>query len=128
MNLIAGVAREELQSHERQILRRAAVNGKEDVSDLQSGGGCGGVRLDVGNDHAVSAWEFEGGGERRRDGLNADTDFGFVQMAKAAELMVGHVDDAGGNGEAQAFVAAGLRKNEGVDAYDFAVDVDQRAA
>jgi hypothetical protein len=45
-----------------------------------------------------------------------------------AQAVVNEIDDARRNGEAQAFTASALRKNEGVDPEHGAVHIDQRAS
>ena len=51
-----------------------------------------------------------------------------MDVAKFQKLRIGGSDDTGGNGEAETLIASRRREDEGVDADEFAVDVDERAA
>src|SRR5208282_2405750 len=60
--------------------------------------------------------------------LNPGADFNAMNVPVLAQAVVDEIDDARGNGEAQAFTASALRKNEGVDPEDRAIHIDQRAS
>ena len=67
-------------------------------------------------------------GQSRRDLLRARANFDLMHVSVLAQAVVDEIDHARGNGEAQAFAASALRKNESVDAENRAVHIDQRAS
>lgn len=127
-DLVGGVAQEELVVDGRKIVDGLAVDGDKDVADHESSSFGGPAGLNIGDDDAVIARQSEAGGHRGSDGLDANADFLATKMTKLLELAKDGADGGAGNSEAEAFVAAGLRKDEGVHADDFAVHVDERAA
>ena len=104
------------------------VGGENDVLNLQAGGGGGAVGLDVGDDDSPVLRELEAIGQRGGDFLGDGADLDAMNVAVLAQAVVDEIDDAGGDGESEAFAAAALRKDESIDADDGAVHIDQRAA
>lgn len=110
------------------VFHRFAVEGEDEVAGDEAGFGAGAFVLDVGDDDAPFAGELPGGGEGGGDGLGDDADFAADDAAAVDKLVDDVGDDVGGDGEAEAFTAAGLGEDEGIDADDAAFGVDEGAA
>src|ERR1700677_3476297 len=82
------------------------VGGEDDILHLQASSGGGTVGLDVGDNHAPVLRELESIGECGGDFLRGSADLDAVHVAVFAQAVVDEIDDAGGDGEAQAFAAA----------------------
>ncbi len=72
--------------------------------------------------------QVEEAGVLRRDVVHGDAEIAVVYGAGADDLVGGGLDDLGGDGEARACEGAAAGDDEGVDADQFAMRVDQRAA
>ena len=105
-----------------------SIDGKEEVADLEAGAVGGAIGFDVGDDGAGGNGEREGGDEGGVKVLEDDADFAAVDVAFGAELLDDIANEGGGDGEAEAFVAAGLRKDERIDADEAAFGIDEGAA
>ena len=97
-------------------------------SDFQAGLRGGAFGENVGDDDADVGREAERLREIGRERLHIGTDGAAADASVFANLLVSVAHDAAGDGEADAFVAAGLCVDEGVDADDVAVGVYKRAA
>ena len=82
----------------------------------------------VGDDYTDVSRQAERLREIEREGLHVGADGAPADASVFSNLLVGVANDAAGDGEADTFVAAGFRVDEGVDADDVAVGVDERAA
>ena len=106
----------------------ALVGHEDDILNLQAGGGGGAVRLDVGDDDSPVLGELEAFGQRGGNFLSHCADLHAMDVAVLAQAVIDEIHDAGGYGEAQAFTATALRKNECVDAENRSIHIDQRSA
>ena len=110
------------------ILDGSAIDGDDDVAGLDAGLVCRATGLDLLDQYAVleSVDAVDGAGEA---GAERDADRAARHLvAGADEVVVDRDDGIRGHGESDALVAGGLRIDGGVDADDFAVHVEQRAA
>lgn len=105
-----------------------AVEGEDNVFGFEAGGSGGTVSGDVCEDGTPIAGKFERLGEGGRDGLGNDANLAAPDPAEFADLFVDGADDVGGGGETDAFVAAALGEDEGVNANEAAFGVDKRSA
>jgi len=91
---------------------------------VHSGGHCGAIGHNVGNNHAVTSRKIHGRGEHGRNRLHANSNLRPMNVAKFPNLLIGDIDHATGNGKPDSFVSTGLRQYKSVDADYFAIDVD----
>ena len=117
--------------HARQILRLLdvlAVEFYHHVARLDAGGLCGTLLLDTGDQRAARGLDAETFGDFVGDLLDADPEPAAAKLAELAQR-IHHADHGlGGHREADADRAAGRRDDQRVDAYDLAVEIEQRAA
>src|ERR1700691_5229306 len=106
----------------------AVVGSKNDVLNLQAGGGGGAVGLNVGDDDSPVLRELESVGQRGRDFLGHGADFDAMHVAILAQALVDEIHDPRGDGEAQAFTATTLGKNECIEAEDRSIHIDEGSA
>ena len=106
----------------------AAVDGGDDVASLEAGLVCRAAADDLLHEHAVleAVDAVDGAGKAL---VEADSDGPAGDLVAGADEVVIDLDDGvGRHGEADALVAGRLGVDGGVDADDFAVHVEQRAA
>src|SRR5580698_1213724 len=110
------------------VLHGAAIDGGDDVAGLESGLVGRAAMHNLLDQHACleAVNAIDGPGEPLVE-ANADGSAGDL-VAGADEVVVDLDDGVGRHGEADALVAVGLRVDGGVDAYDFAVHVQERSA
>jgi len=105
-----------------------AVEREDDVLGFEARGSGGTVVGDVGDDGSPVARQLERFGQGGRDGLGNDADLAASNPTEFANLFIHGADDVGRGGEADAFVATALGQDEGVDANEVAVGVDEGSA
>ena len=125
---VAVIHQVEAESEEREIVDGKAVERDDDVFGLEAGVDGGAVGENVGDDDADVGRDAESLREIGSEGLDVGTDGAAADAAIFSDLLVGVANDAAGDGEADAFVAAGFCVDESVDADDVAVGVYERAA
>ena len=115
-------------------LERAAVNdllavhGLDDVALLQAGVSCGRVGCDLSDDGARGVLEVEELGVLGGYVVHRDAEVAVLHLAVCDELLRGGLCDLRRDGKAGAGEGAGVRDDEGVDADELAVGVDEGAA
>ena len=84
--------------------------------------------IDAGDERAARFFEAEAAGDVVIERLDRDADPAARDAAAAQQLLHDAVGGVGGNGEADADIAAGRREDGAVHADDVAVEVERRAA
>ena len=98
------------QVGERRVRRhRLAGDADDDVALLDAGAGGRAARGDRADQLAAIAVDAERGGDALVDVLHADADIAALDALAAAQLLDHRRDLLGGNGEADADIAAGRR-------------------
>jgi hypothetical protein len=105
-----------------------AVELGDDVSAFKAGVRGGGVGCDLGDDGPGGVLEVEEVGVFRGDVVNADAEVAVVDAAGLDDLLRDGVGDLSGDGEAGAGEGAAVGDDEGVDADEFTVGVDEGSA
>src|ERR1700727_1976309 len=90
------------------------VGGENNISNLESRGSGGAVRLDVGDNNSKVLREVQAVRQCGRDFLRHGADFDAMNVAVFPQAMVDEVDDARRNREPQTFAAASSRKDKSI--------------
>ena len=104
------------------------VDRGDDVAGLDAGVIGGRARHHPGHQRAARFGDAEFLGDVRRDGIDIDAEDAALDLAVLDQLVHDALDHVDRNGEADADIAAAARQNRGVDADQFAAQIDQRAA
>ena len=105
-----------------------AVVFEHDVAVLEAGLVGGASWHDVADERAAGILEFEFFGQRGGDVLDHDAQVAAGDATVAYEAVHDVAGEVGGDGEADALVAAGAAEDGGVDADEAALNIHERAA
>ena len=110
------------------IIHRRAVHRQHHITGFDAGIGKRTARIDILHQHAARTPQAQALRDRTRDGLTGRADPGKTHATAAFHALHYPPRQVGGNGETDPDIAAGARIDRGVDAGQFAIRGDQRAA
>ena len=128
LDLLAHRRQADFIAQVRDPVHRLTVHFQHHVAGLEAGFIGGAFRQHIGDHHALAALHLEGVGQFLGEILNGHAEHAAAHFAVLDQLVHYVHRHVGGDGEADAHIAAGGGENGGVDADQLAVEIDQRAA
>ena len=128
LDLLAHRRQADFIAQVRDPVHRLAVHFQHHVAGLEPRFIGGAFRQHIGDHHALAALHLEGAGQFLGEILNGHAEHPAAYFAVLDQLVHNVHRHVGGDGEADAHIAAGGGEDGGVDTDQLAVEIDQRAA